>query len=483
MSSKYKYLLLSTCFSAIGFVSFSAHAGFEWTPPEKEVNIERKIEKPLIADIEDEGNIRIPVKSNAIVTPDIIEQVVIEEIIINDEIIEEEDVIIEESEINLFPLNDGDKVVISDSDTVILSSDMDNTVNIKSTATDKITWNKNETFNVIDGFGADMPLALALRQIVPAKYAFSFGNNVNPGETISWNGGKPWNEVLKDSLSPLNIDFKVKENKVILTSDVVSTNTVIEKKPKAVEKKEDSVIADKKKPKVKIEPIKEKSPTIVEDINKVIAPDPLPATVEVEAPSDEAVIKRTSLLDPGKSENKQPDLLKTNNISEEIAPKDTLEDQIKDTHIQSDIINEIPVVDKVAIIPEVADDILIIEDVSPQEEEGKIVWNNVEEAPALEVVNADEIINTPELSKAPSNNTIVWEADRGTNLRLLLTKWCKEENIKFVWDTDESYKLDKDIFISGTFKSAIEIVFSKGLEDAPLYSLPENGTYELRVSD
>ena len=42
------------------------------------------------------------------------------------------------------------------------------------------------------GFGTDMPLALALRQIVPADYAFSFGENVNPGYRVSWSGGKAW---------------------------------------------------------------------------------------------------------------------------------------------------------------------------------------------------------------------------------------------------------------------------------------------------
>ena len=54
------------------------------------------------------------------------------------------------------------------------------------------------SFKLAEGFGSEIPLAMALRQVVPADYAFSFGNGVNPGYRISWNGGKPWNEVVFD---------------------------------------------------------------------------------------------------------------------------------------------------------------------------------------------------------------------------------------------------------------------------------------------
>jgi hypothetical protein len=50
------------------------------------------------------------------------------------------------------------------------------------------------------GFGKEMPLALALRQIVPASYAFSFDPKVNIGTRVSWQGGEAWNVVLKKAL-------------------------------------------------------------------------------------------------------------------------------------------------------------------------------------------------------------------------------------------------------------------------------------------
>lgn len=53
------------------------------------------------------------------------------------------------------------------------------------------------------GFGNDIPLVLALRQIVPAEYGFSFADGVDQGARVSWNGGQPWDMVLNNALAPL----------------------------------------------------------------------------------------------------------------------------------------------------------------------------------------------------------------------------------------------------------------------------------------
>ena len=66
------------------------------------------------------------------------------------------------------------------------------------------------------GFGSDMPLAYALTQIVPAGYAYSFASNVNPGQTVSWNGGKPWNEVVADMVAPLGLYAKIEGKKILV---------------------------------------------------------------------------------------------------------------------------------------------------------------------------------------------------------------------------------------------------------------------------
>lgn len=66
-------------------------------------------------------------------------------------------------------------------------------------------------FDAVEGFGSDMPLALALQQIAPPGYTFSFGDGVNPGVRVSWEGGsKPWNQVIDDTLKPLGLSSEVR---------------------------------------------------------------------------------------------------------------------------------------------------------------------------------------------------------------------------------------------------------------------------------
>lgn len=60
------------------------------------------------------------------------------------------------------------------------------------------------------GFGSDMPLALALQQVAPPGYAFSFGESINPGAKVSWTGGKSWVDVMQDMIVPLGLKADIR---------------------------------------------------------------------------------------------------------------------------------------------------------------------------------------------------------------------------------------------------------------------------------
>lgn len=66
------------------------------------------------------------------------------------------------------------------------------------------------------GFGRDLPLALALSQVVPSGFTHSFAKNIDAGITVSWEGGKPWNQVLNDMLRPKNMTSVIQGNQVII---------------------------------------------------------------------------------------------------------------------------------------------------------------------------------------------------------------------------------------------------------------------------
>lgn len=71
-------------------------------------------------------------------------------------------------------------------------------------------------YAAVEGFGSDMALALALREVVPPHYSFSFAKGVNPGYRVSWSGGKPWNQVVRDMIAPLNLDYEIRGNTVMI---------------------------------------------------------------------------------------------------------------------------------------------------------------------------------------------------------------------------------------------------------------------------
>lgn len=70
--------------------------------------------------------------------------------------------------------------------------------------------------DLVEGFGKDIPLAIALRDIVPPHYAFSFSPREIAGTKISWRGGKPWQDVLKDALTPHDLDLVMNEGSILI---------------------------------------------------------------------------------------------------------------------------------------------------------------------------------------------------------------------------------------------------------------------------
>ena len=69
------------------------------------------------------------------------------------------------------------------------------------------------TFNEVEGFGNDIPLALALRQIAPGDYKLSF-DGVSPGASVSWSGGRGWDEILKDVMVDLGAQATIDDETI-----------------------------------------------------------------------------------------------------------------------------------------------------------------------------------------------------------------------------------------------------------------------------
>lgn len=69
-------------------------------------------------------------------------------------------------------------------------------------------------YSPVEGFGSDIALALALRQIVPPGYSYSFDPGISPGMLVSWSGGAPWNEVLIQMLATQGLSAVIGDSNV-----------------------------------------------------------------------------------------------------------------------------------------------------------------------------------------------------------------------------------------------------------------------------
>lgn len=68
------------------------------------------------------------------------------------------------------------------------------------------------------GFGKDLPLVTALRQVVPEGYTYVMDDEIAVGKTVSWNGGQPWPAVLDDMVGGLGLKSTVDGKIVRITN-------------------------------------------------------------------------------------------------------------------------------------------------------------------------------------------------------------------------------------------------------------------------
>ena len=61
---------------------------------------------------------------------------------------------------------------------------------------------------VVQGFGDEIPLAFACRQILPASIKVEYGPGADPRMVVSWKGGDTWPHVLAAAIKPLGLQMQ-----------------------------------------------------------------------------------------------------------------------------------------------------------------------------------------------------------------------------------------------------------------------------------
>lgn len=79
---------------------------------------------------------------------------------------------------------------------------------------------------VVEGFGDKVPLTVAIQQILPQGYGYTLGDGVDPGQLVSWRGGRPWNVVLQEMLGPSSLAYSVNGRSVAISGTGASPTIV-----------------------------------------------------------------------------------------------------------------------------------------------------------------------------------------------------------------------------------------------------------------
>jgi hypothetical protein len=70
----------------------------------------------------------------------------------------------------------------------------------------------------LQGFGHQIPLTFAVRQIVPAHFQVAYADAVHKDAPVDWKGGDSWRETLADAVRPLGLVITVSGPKVTIAA-------------------------------------------------------------------------------------------------------------------------------------------------------------------------------------------------------------------------------------------------------------------------
>lgn len=279
----------------------------------------------------------------------------------------------------------------------------------------------NSIFSDAVGFAKDVPLALALRQVVPPEYAFSFERGVNPGYRVSWNGGKPWNEVVADMVTPLGYAVRISQKKVIIGAEKsasAASSTSSYAPPALIEPAagtEEEIIDE-----LPAELAIVDSPSKPANTDIVISSKdaPLPSVANVERKRE---IKRVNIIDPGTAAD-----------------------------IKAAATNAAPI--RVASLKTSTE----------KNSSGSSLLSSLAE----------------ELYQEKPEKATFWTAEQGASLKDTLIKWSEAANTDLVWNATYDFQLPADFEAQGSFEKAVDLLLERGVsKDANLdhsYSVRSN---------
>lgn len=309
-----------------------------------------------------------------------------------------------------------------------------------------------EAGDVIAGFGTNLPLVIALQQVVPPGYQYAFAEGVNLGTPVSWEGGKGWRAVLSDMLASEGLGYRVRDNVVVvgyyppeetlpqenMMSAPVSAEAAVEDAP-AVEWHESEPAAAPVAAAGEPVTIRRQKPAALADgrtegsIAQVDMDTSGSAAHTWQAPNDRTAGQSNAMSYPPQKTSSAP-------VAVTSAPP-AAQNQVSAPEAAQPL-SAPPPMDMGTMSAEPPSDAPV--DIVASEP--------VEETSAAPVAAAEQ---TPPAQRAPAVTAGNWNGSKGATLRDTLKSWSDSAGVELYWSIDYDYRLKKDIGLDGSYDQAV----------------------------
>ncbi len=339
--------------------------------------------------------------------------------------------------------------------------------------------------DVISGFGSEMPLVIALQQIVPPGHRFSFAAGVNPGMPVTWEGGKGWKKVLEEALAPRGLAYVLEDNIVVvgLRGEMPAPETEPAPTPMAEKKltPDEEIVWTEPVQEDTVKPVDIRRRKPAHLMHRQPAPEEsvAPAVVENEVPiveeapviskSEQIPTEMVPPLQAAQDEHKEyiaaPPVPRSAPVTATEKPEDLLA-RLRAKMGTSSVapapaVSAPPAVTAAPIerVPEIVTEAPVNLTTPPAEDFETARVAKPAPAPAL---TATILSEKPQVQEpAPQMVEPSWHAATGQTLREVLKNWSDVAGVELYWSIDYDYRLSADVAFGGNYDEAVGKLLDK----------------------
>lgn len=331
----------------------------------------------------------------------------------------------------------------------------------------------------VQGFGRQVPLVMALQQIVPPNYRYSFGPGVAAGQRINWNGGKPWKDVVADVARNNDLNVEIVSNVVALrrrdAMDIITAQSNV--------REEDDMVQGMQLKQVTPAPMAAPPAPLMPSpwASDVADSEPMPLLQKQEV---KPVEPETSISDIQWSEEEPIAEIHEETTVTTVAevkpaePKKGFFDRLFDTKEEQKTTTKVEE-KKIAVL----NDNTVKSDAVEWEMEGKksdlksdlnkarldaaketpkdtTVEKEILVAKEETIVTKSVPVKKVEMHLPALANAQEWQSEKGKTLRQTLTAWSADAGASIVWSSEYDYPLQTDVRIQGSYADAVRTMLA-----------------------